>query len=79
MTQKTYFIDRAFLSHGWTKDVRLSVDTHGFISSLQENVLAQEKDQRHRATFTKRRTSSSYQRQKTRGFEGIKEGYKVKE
>lgn len=46
MTQKTYFIERAFLSHGWTKDVRLSVDTHGFISSLQENVLAQEKDQR---------------------------------
>ena len=46
MPQQTYFINNAFLSGGWTANVRLSVDDKGFISGLEKGVCAKRGDQK---------------------------------
>tara|TARA_B110000003_G_scaffold182441_1_gene181551 strand:- start:3971 stop:5350 length:1380 start_codon:yes stop_codon:yes gene_type:complete len=46
MQQQTYFINNAFLSDGWTANVRLSVDDKGFISRLEKGVCAERGDQK---------------------------------
>ena len=46
MPQQTYFINKALLSQGWAKNVRLGVDDKGLIVSLQTNVSAEQDDHR---------------------------------